>query len=208
MSAWSACARCGGQGVIGADVWTGEGVECDDCSGIGIVPAGNEERVSDMTGPQAEQDGHRALLCARNCLLYENDPGPAMTNIGTPDTPVMVPRSEAWQGTYAMRLLVDCDGDLGRLLAAGRWCREELARRGYAAGSEGHEDLSRAADLCALAARKVTDAGGDRDDKARRRQVAACRYEGMVTALGIFPGVAEDSLADMMAELREIEQES
>ena len=29
------CARCGGEGVIGADLWTGEGPSCD---GAGITP--------------------------------------------------------------------------------------------------------------------------------------------------------------------------
>ncbi len=38
MRAWVTCARCGGEGVIGADLWTGEGPSCDGCGGAGIKP--------------------------------------------------------------------------------------------------------------------------------------------------------------------------
>ncbi len=32
---WVTCRRCGGCGVIGADLWDGTGVRCDGCAGTG-----------------------------------------------------------------------------------------------------------------------------------------------------------------------------
>jgi hypothetical protein len=47
----------------------------------------------------------RATSCAANCLLYENDPGPAELQVGCMPRSFRIPRSEAWQLTYAMNLL-------------------------------------------------------------------------------------------------------
>jgi hypothetical protein len=49
---------------------------------------------------QAEDDAFEALRSARNCLLYENDPGDELLNVGTPRRPLLIPGSEAWQLTY------------------------------------------------------------------------------------------------------------
>ena len=40
---------------------------------------------------QVEEDAFQAWIYASNCLLYENDPGPAELNTGTADEPRMVP---------------------------------------------------------------------------------------------------------------------
>jgi hypothetical protein len=53
----------------------------------------------------------------------------------------------------------------------------------------------------------VEDAGAVGDGKARRRLVASCQHEGMVIALGVIPGVAENSAADLIETLREIDEE-
>jgi hypothetical protein len=155
---------------------------------------------------QLEKDVTEAWSKAANCLLYEADPGPAMLNVGTADEPRMVPRSEAWQHAYAQRVLLACDGDDARLLAAARQCRDEIGSR-FKRGTQRAREMARAADLCDQAASMVEQAGAITDDKARRRLVAACRHEGTVIALGVFPGVVEDSAADLIEELREIDEE-
>ncbi len=54
----------------------------------------------------------------------------------------------------------------------------------------------------------VEGAGAVDDDKARRRLVASCQHEGHVIAFGAIPGMAEDSAADLVEELREIDEDS
>jgi hypothetical protein len=148
---------------------------------------------------QAEKDRLNAWSYAWNCLLYENDPGPAQLNVGTDREPRLVPRSEAWQHAYAMQVLVSCDGDHSRLTTTAERCREDLAVESAKrpAGSEHARALSRAADLCDQAARMVEGVGAVDDDKARRRLVASCRHEGHVIAFGAIPGMAEDSAEDL-----------
>ncbi|MEV1005014.1 hypothetical protein [Nonomuraea sp. NPDC050202] len=155
---------------------------------------------------QVEQDASQAWIYAANCLLYENDPGPAVLNVGSFDEPRMVPRSQAWQHAYALNVLVDCDGDHARLLAAAQHCRDD-ANRESGLSAQRVRKLVRAADLCEQAARMVEQAGAVHDDKARRRLVAACKHETMVIALGVVPGVAEDSAQDLLDQLAEIDAE-
>jgi hypothetical protein len=76
---------------------------------------------------QVEEDAFQAWIYASNCLLYENDPGPAELNTGTADEPRMVPRAQAWQHAYALHVLVQCEADHARLAAAGRQCRAGMA---------------------------------------------------------------------------------
>jgi hypothetical protein len=73
---------------------------------------------------QAEDDAFKARLLAKNCLLYENDPAPALLNVGTRLKPLKIPRSEAWQLSYSMHVLRDLDGDHARLSAARQVCAE------------------------------------------------------------------------------------
>ncbi|GGK81887.1 hypothetical protein Sme01_62660 [Sphaerisporangium melleum] len=153
-----------------------------------------------------EQDAFQAWVYARNCLLYENDPGPAELNVGTAQEPHLVPRSLAWQQGYAMNVLVKCDGDHTRLLAAARECQAEAIRRTPASPHRARE-WTRAADLCNLAAAMVEGAGGHRDDKARQRVVASCRHETMMMALGSIPAVAETSAQELIEQLAVIDAE-
>jgi len=44
---------------------------------------------------QVDEDAFQAWIYASNCLLYENDPGPAELNTGTAEEPRMVPRAQA-----------------------------------------------------------------------------------------------------------------
>jgi hypothetical protein len=153
-----------------------------------------------------EQDAFQAWIYASNCLLYENDPGPAELNVGTAAEPHFVPRSVAWQQGYAMNVLVDCDGGHARLLAAARECEAEAARRAPDSPHRARE-WARAADLCTMAAAMVEGAGGHRDDQARRRVVASCRHETTMMALGSVPAVAESSAQDLIEELAVIDAE-
>ncbi|MFY9929221.1 MAG: hypothetical protein WAK82_14550 [Streptosporangiaceae bacterium] len=75
---------------------------------------------------QVEEDAFQAWIYASNCLLYENDPGPAELNTGTADEPRMVPRAQAWQHAYALDVLVQCEADHARLTAASHQCRASM----------------------------------------------------------------------------------
>ncbi|WP_197038648.1 hypothetical protein [Herbidospora cretacea] len=152
-----------------------------------------------------EQDAFQAWIYARNCLLYENDPGPAELNVGTAQEPHYVPRSLAWQQGYAMNVLVDFDGDHARLLAAAGECQAEADRR--AESPYQAQEWSRAADLCTLAAAMVEGAGGHHDDKARQRMVASCRHETTMMALGSIAAVAESSAQELVEQLAAIDSE-
>jgi hypothetical protein len=151
---------------------------------------------------QAEEDASQALLHAQNCLLYENDPGPELLNVGTQLKPLRIPRSEAWQETYAMRMLIKCDGDHDRLTAA----RHASAAHQHAA----HQDVSRrawsrAVDLCDQALRVIEGAEGVNNDRARRILIAVCEYETKMISFGLLEGFAEDSTRDLAETLREVD---
>jgi hypothetical protein len=152
-----------------------------------------------------KEDFWQVRLLARNCVLREDDPGPALLNVGSRDDPRLVPRSEAWQHTYAMHVLVDLEGDHARITSAGRSCRKAVS--GEESGSWQARELSRSGDLCDQAAAMLEGAGAIHDDKARRRILAACGHETMVTALGLIPGIAEDSAQELRDTLREIDDE-
>ena len=154
---------------------------------------------------QVKDDAVHAFSCAMNCLLYERGPGPDLLNVGSPDEPRLVPRSEAWQHAYAIRVLVGCDGDLSRLTAAIHKLREDGSNA--EPGSWRAERMSRAVDLCEQAIEMVKAAGAVDDNKARRRLVAACEHESMVIAIGVIPGVAEESAARLAETFRGIDQE-
>jgi len=148
---------------------------------------------------QAEEDAFHARLNAANCLLYENDPGEARLNVGTPLKPLLIPRSEAWQQSYSMRLLRECNGDKTRLLGA----RQECVKRQNESYGRGREVWSRAADLCDQAVRMIEGNGAVTDDKARRILIAVCEYENMKTSLGLLCS-HEDLARDLTEALREL----
>jgi hypothetical protein len=154
---------------------------------------------------QLEEDAFQAWINARNCLLYEKDPGPDRLNVGTTQEPRMVPRAEAWQHGYALRVLVQCNGDHSRLAAAARQCQEKMT--GKAHDAQRAREWSRAADLCERAAHMVAEAGAVEDDKARRRLVAACQHETMIIAMGAIPEAVEQSRQALLETMREIDQE-
>jgi hypothetical protein len=155
---------------------------------------------------QVEEDAFQAWIYASNCLLYENDPGPAELNTGTAEEPRMVPRAQAWQHAYALHVLVQCEADHARLTAAARKCRAGITDAAARLGAYRAREWSRAADLCEQAARMVEDAGAIGDDKARRRLLAGCQHQTMMIALGsVIPAVAESSAEDLRRALREAE---
>jgi hypothetical protein len=134
---------------------------------------------------QAEEDASKAWLLAGNCLLYENDRGPELLNVGTGLKPLDVPRSQAWQLSYSMSVLIECNGDHARLLAARQACAEHP--------DDEHREWSRAVDLCDQALRMIEGAGAVNDDRARQILLAVCRYETKRPAWGIVPGPEVDT---------------
>jgi hypothetical protein len=151
------------------------------------------------------EDAVQAFGCGANCLLREAE-APDVLNVGSDEEPRMVPGDQAWQHAYAMHVLVGCDGDRDRLIAAAQRLREDAGKA--AAGSRRQRAMSRGAELCDQAIAMVEDAGAVDDDKARRRLVASCEHQGTVIAIGVIPGVAEGSAADLVEKLREIDEES
>src|SRR5688500_9443543 len=76
---------------------------------------------------QAEDDMTWAWSSAANCLLYEEDPGPAHLNIWSETEPRWVSRSEAWMNFYAWALLYQLDTEHARLTAVAETIPGELA---------------------------------------------------------------------------------
>jgi hypothetical protein len=150
-------------------------------------------------GEQLREDALGAWSAALNCLLYEKDPGPEQLNVGTQNKPMMVPRDQAWQQSYATFVLARFGGDHARLKAAARQCLADIPTEPHWA-----RQLSRAADLCEKAAQMVEDAGAVHDDKARRRLVAVCEHEALSDALGPFSPFTSK---DLRRALREIDRQ-
>jgi len=67
---WVTCRRCGGCGVIGADLWDGTGVRCDGCAGTGSTAddgqTGDLLRALTITGRlmRSTDTGHTARQSA------------------------------------------------------------------------------------------------------------------------------------------------
>jgi hypothetical protein len=145
---------------------------------------------------QAEQDAVHAHLCARNCLIHEDRPGPKLLNVGTELKPLRIPQSEAWQQSYSMHVLIECEGDHARLLAARKICAERQ--------DPNPEVRSRAVDLCDQALRMVEGAGAVSNDGARQILLAVCEYETTKTAIGVIGGVNESSTRTLTEALRSV----
>jgi hypothetical protein len=167
-------------------------------------PGRESTRVNDAadSSSQAEQDAAHAWLGASNCLPHEGAGGPELLDVGTSLRPLKIPRSEAWQQSYSMLLLVNCEADHARLLAA----RERLAARVRDAASteEPHQAWSRAVDLCDQALRMIEGAGAVNDERIRRILLAVCQYETSKTSLGFIPGVVQSSARTLTEELRAV----
>ena len=165
---------------------------------------GESTRVNDAadSGSQAEEDASYAWLGASNCLPHEGAGGPELLNVGTPLRPLKIPRSEAWQQSYSMHLLVNCEADHARLLAARELCAARLLDA-YRA-EQPQQAWSRAVDLCDQALRMIEGAGAANDERIRRILLAVCQYETSKTALGFIPGVVQDSARTLTEELRDI----
>lgn len=153
-----------------------------------------------VIGAQLNKDDVvQAWSLGTNCLLYEGDRGPEQLNVGTERHPLMVPRSQVWQHSYAQYAVVTFDGDHARLKEAARQSLAEIPAKPHWASQ-----LSRAADICEQAARMVEDAGGVYDDKARRRLVAICEHETTNALLGLF---APSTIKELRRTLRDIDRE-
>lgn len=84
-----------------------------------------------------------ASVAARNCLLYEADPGPADLQATFLSASPLVPRCQAWQLSYAMGLLDECGGDAARVRAARTACTSLCVRCPCRDGRRGRVELSR-----------------------------------------------------------------
>jgi hypothetical protein len=155
---------------------------------------------------QVEKDTHEAWVLAANCLLYEADGGPDV-NLGTDSEPEVISHAEAVQISYAHNLILECDGDLERIQAAGRASQQAAADHQSNHPKRARED-ARAADLCERSAQMVLDAGAAGDDRNRRRLLAYCTYTTTASALGaMVPSVAEDAQRVYEQTLRDIDAE-
>lgn len=107
--------------------------------------------------------------------------------------PLLIPRSEAWQLTYAMGLLEEYFGDTGRLAAARDGCASLCVRCPYRDGRWGRVELSRAIDLCDQALRMTAGARAADGKRGAQLLQALCDHEGTMTALGLIAEVAESA---------------
>ncbi|MFE3703776.1 hypothetical protein ACFXO7_38640, partial [Nocardia tengchongensis] len=112
-------------------------------------------------------DGQRHLTilhsCAANCLLYEEDPGPAELNIGSELEPHMVPRSHAWRDFYAHHLITQLSADSDRLAQCSEWAHQQHDRDDLPADMTGPErEEAKQFWQCAIdiAARAIEIVGG------------------------------------------------
>ena len=149
-----------------------------------------------------------AWSLAANCLLYEEDPGPAEVNVASDAEPRMVPRREAWRDYYARYLLNELDADLARVGAVADEYGAELIR--LASDRDLQEGLPAlrecALDLAERADRVVRTVGADVDDKARQRLLAGTdQWLTVQTLGGFFPGIDRDSARTLIERLDDID---
>lgn len=123
----------------------------------------------------------QAWLCAINCDLFAQAPGPKLLNIASDIEPHMVSRTEAFRDLYARILLVDLGGDLVRCDVLCR--RIEKARR-RPPSAQAAAAWSVAAELAGRARELITQTGADRSAAARRRMLAGARHLTQSVILG------------------------
>ncbi|WP_020522854.1 hypothetical protein [Catelliglobosispora koreensis] len=154
-----------------------------------------------MTEDRSTDDETLAWSLATNCLLYEEDPGPRLLNIGSPTEPKMVPRREAWRELYSRLLLENIDADQARLETALSGCREQLAQC-----PEGQIKpvWECAVDLCEQALGMIRGAEVQ-DEATRERFLASVRHANTSDVLRPFPELVEDSAQDLIKQLGKLE---
>lgn len=150
---------------------------------------------------EACPDALKAVGLARNCLLYENDPGPDRLLLNLPES-LRISRSEAWQLTYTMSLHKDCEGDTARLTAARAACTSMCVRCPFRDGRWGRVELSRAIDLCDQALRMIEGACAADGERGAQVLLALSEYETMMTALGLSADVAESTESEFASAVR------
>ncbi|WP_308283487.1 hypothetical protein [Pseudonocardia nigra] len=148
------------------------------------------------------EDTTLAWVCAPNLRLYDEDPGPRATNVGSSQEPRVVDRREALVELYARQILLELRAELPRILALRDDCAREAAaartlreawrvvqaRRGgphpqpwpralraltWALRRDISTQWTLGAELADRAAHMVTEAEADRDAKARARLLAS-----------------------------------
>lgn len=175
-------------------------------------------------------DSVLAWSCAANLSLYDEDPGPRETNVGSSREPLVIDRRDALLEVYARQILVGCDADLGRLTAlradcqrraaqartlqAGwetvRWRRASPCQMSWPRALTALTPWSRreigglwlvGAQLADRAASRVLEADAAHDGPARTRLLASVRHSLHCDVLGAFlPADVEDQLATDLAD--------
>ena len=155
----------------------------------------------DMSDERSISDETLAWSYATNCLLYEEDPGPALLNIGSAEEPKTVPRSEAWRELYSRLLIESVDADEARLAAALSDCRQ---RFGECPDGEIKPVWQCAVDLCEQALAMVHSAGVH-DDPSRERFLAGVKHANTSDVFRPIPDVVAGSARDLIAKLDELD---
>ncbi|MFJ9371578.1 hypothetical protein ACIRRA_45340 [Nocardia sp. NPDC101769] len=106
-------------------------VRCPTSAGTAnycVTPRGS--RMAITMESVTDKEPHLTILysCTANCLLYEEDPGPAELNIGSELEPRMVPRSHAWRDYYAHHLITQISADIARLRQCSEWAQQQHDR--------------------------------------------------------------------------------
>ena len=143
-----------------------------------------------------------AILAARNCLLCEADAGPDSMQATSLSTSLSIPRSEAWQLSYAMGLLENCGSDAARLTATRTACTSLCVRSPYREGRWGRIELSRAIDLCDQTLRMIEGITAALGDVGLPLLRALCKHEKITVALGIIEPIAESAKVDLRQAVR------
>ncbi|WP_157227438.1 hypothetical protein [Nocardia asiatica] len=161
-----------------------------------------------------DKEPHLTILysCTANCLLYEEDPGPAELNIGSELEPHMVPRSHAWRDYYAHHLITQISADIARLRQCSEWAHQQHDRDDLpddltsAERDEAKQFWQCAIEIADMAIEIIEGAGAATDEKARQRLLASSEHLQMGIAFGALPDVVAQSAADLVDKLDRIDQ--
>lgn len=155
--------------------------------------------------------GGEARICAANCRIHEQNPGPDQVEVGTADERRIISRVDYWRDSYTRTLVAALDAEITQLLLAREESEAELAdaiqRQHHRPGSPRYEFLACAVDLCDRGIAVVRKAGADQDEATRKRLIAAMKREDMVETLGGIPGITDRANRVYAERLAEIEDE-